>query len=144
MKSWKTYLALTALFFCGAIVGAAGTLLVVRWKLNKVVAGGPAAARQVVMKRLISDLNLTAEQADETQGHPGDPDASQQEDRRTHLQRSEHVDEGLGRQEGERGVEQPHDRGRIDELEPPRAGSIRGSPGGAAPWSPWPSASACP
>ena len=72
MRQWKLWLILGAIFISGLVAGAAGTGLVVQYKvkqaLNQIITGESDQVAQVVMSHLVRALDL-----DEQQGQALEP-----------------------------------------------------------------------
>lgn len=62
MKRWKTWGALLAVFACGMAVGIVGTAGWIRGAVARFVRGGPPMAREVVIRRLVRELDLDKDQ----------------------------------------------------------------------------------
>ena len=62
MKKWQLWLGVVTVFVLGVLVGVLGTALAVKRLVGQVVDGGPEAVREVVVRRLARELDLTAAQ----------------------------------------------------------------------------------
>jgi len=62
MNKKKLYFGIAVVFLLGALIGASGTALFVRHRMQGLLEGGPLAARALVMKRLARRLDLSKDQ----------------------------------------------------------------------------------
>ena len=65
MKKWKTWLVIAAVFVSGVIIGSAVSGLYMKHRIGGILHEGLPAVRKVIMKKLTTELNLTANQQDE-------------------------------------------------------------------------------
>ena len=67
MKKWKVWLLIVAVFVSGTVIGSVGTQFYYRHTIRGILHRGPAAVREVIMKKLTAELNLTKDQQEEVQ-----------------------------------------------------------------------------
>jgi len=65
MKHWKIYLALLAIFACGALCGAAATGYYVRFRVQRILRGGAPEVRALIVQRAARRLRLRADQREQ-------------------------------------------------------------------------------
>ena len=65
MKKWKTWLVITAVFVSGFVLGSGVAGLYMKHRIGGILHEGLPAVRKVIMKKLTTELNLTADQQDE-------------------------------------------------------------------------------
>ena len=65
MSTWRTILGILLIFLAGILVGMGATRFYVKHRIEKVVAGGPPAARELVVRQLSRELGLDASQREE-------------------------------------------------------------------------------
>ena len=65
MAKWKIWVALLVLFVSGVLIGSVGTRMYVRHKLTGIFARERPAVRNLFVRRLTRELDLTREQREE-------------------------------------------------------------------------------
>lgn len=67
MTKWKVWLIIATVFASGVVIGVVGNQFCWRHTIRGILHRGPEAVRQVVMKKLTAELNLTKDQQEELQ-----------------------------------------------------------------------------
>lgn len=65
MARWKIWIALLVLFASGVLIGSVGTRMYVRHKLSRIFARERPAVRNLFVRRLTRELDLSKEQREE-------------------------------------------------------------------------------
>ncbi len=65
MKKWRVWLVVAIVFVSGIIIGATGTGFYFQHTFRGILHQGPSAVRNVIMKKLTAELNLTKDQQEE-------------------------------------------------------------------------------
>jgi hypothetical protein len=65
MAKWKIWVALLVLFVSGVLIGSVGTRMYVRHKLSGIFSRERPAVRNLFVRRLTRELDLTREQMEE-------------------------------------------------------------------------------
>ena len=65
MKKWQTWLVIAAVFVSGLVIGSVGSGVYMKHRISGILHQGLPGVRKVIMKKLTTELNLTADQQDE-------------------------------------------------------------------------------
>ncbi len=67
MTKWKVWLIIATVFASGVVIGSVGTHFYFQHTFRSILHHGPVAVRNVLMKKLTAELNLTNDQEEEVQ-----------------------------------------------------------------------------
>jgi len=67
MNKWKVWLIIASVFVSGVVIGVVGNQFYWRHTVRGMLHQGPGAVRNVIMKKLTAELNLTKDQQEEVE-----------------------------------------------------------------------------